>query len=145
MVKYIIKLQQQGLDIILMIDANTTRDNKDVIIHKLVKTCQLIEAIETEHTSPTYARGNSQIDFILCSQHIHPYISFATIQQFGTICMSDHKSILIDINLNKYKNNSIYSQVTSYKRIISSKKQRMYISINKNLYEISNLKNLIIK
>ena len=118
-VKYIIRLQQQGLDIILIIYANTTRENKDGIIYKLINTCQLIETIEKENTSSTYARGNSQIDFILCSQHIHPYISFATIQQFGTICMSDHKSILIDIDLNKYKHNSIYFQAASYKRIIS--------------------------
>ena len=46
MVKYKIKLQQKGLGIILMIDANTIRDNKDGIIHKLVNKCQLIETIE---------------------------------------------------------------------------------------------------
>ena len=35
MVQYIMELQQQGIDIILMIDANKTRENKDGTIQKL--------------------------------------------------------------------------------------------------------------
>ena len=38
--------------------------------------------------------------------------------------MSDHKSLLLDVNLNKYKNNSIICQSAAYKRIISSKKPK---------------------
>ena len=52
MTKDVTKLQQQGLDIILMIDSNAKRENTDGIIHKLINTCQLIETIDKKTRHP---------------------------------------------------------------------------------------------
>ena len=91
--------QSEGNLIILLIDANTSRHDKNGIVNQLKLQQGLIEAIETKHETPTYQRGTTQIDFILCSPQLRPFIRYNTIQPFGEICGSDHKIMIIDIDL----------------------------------------------
>ena len=44
-------------------DANTTRSDKQVILHKIKEQCGLQEIVNTNSEIPTHIDGKSQIDF----------------------------------------------------------------------------------
>ena len=68
----------------------------------------------------TYRRGTSQIDYVMCSPRISSFIRFIHLQDYGTICTSDHKSFIMDLDFNQWVGCSIEAAKEQRKRIISS-------------------------
>ena len=80
---------------------------------------------------PTFRHGQYQVDYILCSNHLAPHITHSSIQEFGEICSSDHRSLLLDIKLNDYIQQSINLPNAHIERLITPKKPK-HISLYKN-------------
>ena len=51
---------------------------------------------------PTYKQGSDQIDTIIASNDIIPYITQRGILKFDRLCFSDHSALFIDIDLRRY-------------------------------------------
>ena len=111
LIQYITTLKLRGHTILLILDANTSRNQQKGIIQQLKYTCALKEAIDTKNYKiPTLSKGKCQVDFIMCSTELHHHISFGAVQEFGEICGSDHRSLIIDISLKSYIKTSIQQQ-----------------------------------
>ena len=60
----------------------------------LVDTYSALHGVDN---SPTYARGQRRIDYILCSKELHPYIYKTGIEPFNQRIFSDHRGLFIDL------------------------------------------------
>ena len=80
------------------------------------------EAIDLPPETTTYRRGTKQIDFVMCTPNIMPYIRHIELQEFGHICSSDHRGFIFDIDMKKWIKH-IRTLVNNPKRALNSKKQ----------------------
>lgn len=82
-----------------MMDSNEHRAANKAFINKIVQNNGLLEAMKSNEKTTTYRRRTSQLDYIMCSPNLLPFIRYIQLQEFGTIFTSDHKSYIIDIAL----------------------------------------------
>ena len=134
LLEYISKLRQQGNSVILMCDANASQHKKNGVIQKLCDTCGL-QVVNHSYDSniPTHIYGKDQIDFFMCSQDLTQYVSSLTIQEFGTICDSDHRSLMLDISLKFFLSGSLQRSISSNERIITTKKPKHIATYKKHI------------
>jgi hypothetical protein len=87
---------------ILAIDANATLGNDRDGLVRLARECNLVDMYSTIHqdysTFPTQQRGSQQIDYILCSCNIIPFITQCGYVRFNDGFDSDHRAIFCDIS-----------------------------------------------
>ena len=137
------KLKQKiknGFEIILMLDANDTIKTHKGIISKLQHTCHFhVVQSKSQPNLNSYKRGKSQIDFFMVTPFIKKFITSFVIQSFDYICRSDHRAMLIAIDItqliqiltnnNNYNSRAIQSstpkQISLYKKFYSKKCQTM--------------------
>ena len=99
LIRHVESLQEEGNHIIIALDINTKHTDKHGIIEKLKHKCQLEELVHTTCKIPKHQEGTHQIDFALESIMIKSFISYSTIQEYGEVCGSDHRSTIIDVKL----------------------------------------------
>ena len=121
---FIHTLRTSGKEILLFMDSNENKNMNKVFINKLKQQCGLEEAMDVSQNTSTYRRGTSQIDYAMCSPGIRSFIRFISLQDYGTICTSDHKSFILDLDFNHWVGCSIEAAKEQRKRIISSINQK---------------------
>ena len=113
-------------------DSNESKTLNKRLITTLKNNCGMQEATTLPSNTSTYRRGTSQLDYVLCSSTIQHYIRFICLQDYGTICSSDHKSYILDIDIKHWvcSNSDALKQdrtrqITSlsYKKIAKYKKK----------------------
>lgn len=123
LITHLTTLRTQGTDIILLMDANYARDGNNSVIHKIQEKSGLTEIKVNKNIEiPTYRYGTKQVYFVMATDKIAPYITQGHIQEFGIICNSDHRSILIDIHLDQFIQDSVDAIKRHTLRLITSKK-----------------------
>ena len=53
-------------------------------------------------TIPTYKRGSKQIDTIMVSDNLLPHVRQQNMLAYDSVCLSDHRTMYIDIDIKKY-------------------------------------------
>jgi hypothetical protein len=96
LIKTIQKYTSQGIDIILLIDANESMGQEAKGIAEVCRKCDLIDPIAYQHGTdvdiPSHINGSHQIDFILISRALIPTIKKSGILPFYTAGYSDHRA-----------------------------------------------------
>ena len=94
-------LQDQGCDVVLMLDANEARGAKSGV-DQIMNECCLADAhAATTDRSPapaTHQRGSEKIDFILVSPRLVEAITSAVILPLQEGYLSDHRALLVDFD-----------------------------------------------
>ena len=122
LITHLTTLRTQGKDIILLMDANSARDGNNSVINKIQEKSGLNEIKVNQNIEiPTYRYGTKQVDFVMATDNIAPYIAQGYIQEFGIICNSDHRSIIIDIHLDQFIKDSVDAINRHTPRLITSK------------------------
>ena len=103
-----------------MLDANDTIKTYKGIISYLQQTCHLriVESKHQKHLN-SYKRGTTQIDFFLVTPFIHKFISSFIIQSFDYICHSDHRAMLLAVDI-QHLLYTLHHQKTITSRAINS-------------------------
>ena len=88
-----------------MLDANASRAENKGIINTLQTTCHLtiVAPNDISENLNSHKRGTKQIDFIMTTQRMTKSIHTSTVQSFDEVCHSDHRSMVIDINMGDLK------------------------------------------
>ena len=120
---------KKGYEIILMLDANDTIKTYKGIISSIQHTCHLrIVESKNQNQLNSYKRGNTQIDFFMVTPFLHKFISSFIIQSFDYICHSDHRAMLMAIDI-QHLLYTLHHQQTITSRAINSntpKQIKMY-------------------
>ena len=92
--------------IMIMIDANETITSKYSTLSQWVQQHDLIDLHtylhDIDHKVPTYNRGTTRIDYIFGTPNIIPYVTKGGILPFNFLIATDHRSIYVDIALQRY-------------------------------------------
>jgi hypothetical protein len=86
---------------ILMFDANESIEDSSGAIRKLIAETTLVDTFALiagdPGQIPTYSRGRKQIDYILTSRSLLPYISRVRYLAMYEANLSDHRGMFLDI------------------------------------------------
>jgi hypothetical protein len=95
--------QDQGCDVVLMLDANEGRGPKSGVDYVMHECCLVDAHAATTDRSPapaTHQRGSEKIDFILMSPRLVESIRSAVILPLQEGYLSDHRSLMVDFDAN---------------------------------------------
>lgn len=99
------QLQESGHEVIVTMDANDNPDGKTSFTRWIAKN-KLTDVHAAHHgidgEPNTHDRGTRRIDYIFATADIFKYIVRSTILPFKDICYTDHRALLIDIDLQKF-------------------------------------------
>jgi hypothetical protein len=117
--------KEYGTDsgILILIDANESREEPNSQIPEFLRKHQLVDAIATFHqmqsTVSTQERSQSDrcIDYAFCTKDWLQYIAFCGYFPFYAALDSDHRGLYLDFNFQTMKDNKEYS---APQRIIGS-------------------------
>ena len=137
-----------------MLDANDTIKTHKGIISRIKTSCHLhVVHSKTQQNMNSYKRGTSQIDFIMITPFLKKFLTSYIIQSFDYICRSDHRAMLISIDIKQLiqiittdnkQSRAIQSttpkQISLYKKIVFEKMSNNNIK-NKINQINTNLKN----
>ena len=122
-----------------MLDANASRAENKGVINRLQTSCHLtiVAPNDISENLNSHKRGTKQIDFIMTTQRITKLIHTSTVQSFDEVCHSDHRSMVIDINmsdikLNNNQNNNVRQLITNTPNQVRQYKQEVYKNIQKD-------------
>jgi len=105
---YILTCQESGHDILLCIDANESMSKCTSKIRQLADTCNLLDVHTNLHPDekevPSFVRGSEKIDFCLATPHILECITRSGILFIDDAYMSDHRTMFLDLDVNRYFN-----------------------------------------
>jgi hypothetical protein len=95
------KMQTEGHDIVLMMDANES-SSLGSGVDRLICKCGLADAHKSAQTTletpATYQRGSKKIDFILISPRLVSSIRAAGILPLNEGYLSDHRALVVDFD-----------------------------------------------
>jgi hypothetical protein len=95
------RMQKEGHDIVLMMDANES-SSLGSGVDKLICKCGLADAHKSAQTTlaapATYQRGSKKIDFILISPRLVESIRAAGILPLNEGYLSDHRALVVDFD-----------------------------------------------
>jgi hypothetical protein len=95
--------QQQGLQFILLGDFNEVIGINPVLMASIRGELDLIDTIGNlhphEHSTPTYNRGGTRIDYGLISLDFLPTITSAGMNKFHEVSTSDHRALFLDLDM----------------------------------------------
>jgi hypothetical protein len=139
-------LQQQGHEIIILMDANestSTPHSKLAAWMRLHSLCDpLIQRHGSDNQPPTYKRGTKRIDYIFTSRNIGEFVSAAGILPYNHLVPSDHKALFIDVDLQGYLRGQISTTCSMEQRGIQSNNPRAvkkYQKLIKNFLQHSHI------
>ena len=93
--------QDQGHDLVLMLDANEA-SSENSSIDKMLWECNLVDAhtVSRETTSPppTHQNGKSKIDFVLISSSLVSAVRAVSILPLHDGYLSDHRALVVDFD-----------------------------------------------
>ena len=98
---HIRKLQANDFWIILLGDMNTSLDQKQNSLHKLITDCTLVDTISHLHETTnqsSYSRGQTIIDFCLISLDVLPCVRNCGYLPLHYFCYSDHRGLFLDLD-----------------------------------------------
>ena len=126
---------KQGHDIILMMYLNEFTHRKKGIVEEIENTYDMSQLTfnVTAQNIVTYKRGKHQIDTMMVSNSLLPFVHNINILVFDRVCQSDHSFMYMDININQYIQNlsSIQEQMP---REINSKKPNEVLKYKALIY-----------
>jgi hypothetical protein len=99
---FILKLQGEGHDIQLSMDANEA-SGPGSGVDRIMSNCNLVDAhsICTSDSSPvpaTYQRGSKKIDFVLLSPRLIDAVAGVSILALFDGYLSDHRALIVDFD-----------------------------------------------
>ena len=104
---YLENEMKQGHDIILMMDLNEFTHRKNGIVEEIENAYDMSQLSfnATAQNIVTYKRGKHQIDTMMVSNSLLPFVHNSNILAFDRVCQSDHSFMYMDININEYIQN----------------------------------------
>jgi hypothetical protein len=122
------KCRSQAHEVIVLMDANETVARNNSSIRKWMINTGLLDPITERHglegQPRTYARGSSRIDYIFITPGLYEYTTKCGILPLHNIIDSDHRALLIDIDLHRYLKGIPSAICTSSTRGIQSNNPR---------------------
>lgn len=119
-------LENNGTEVILCIDANDSLQNTNSELSKWLKTSNLIDVLVDRHGTDnepaTCSRDTQRIGYIFTSPNLVKYVVDVTagILPLHELCLSDHRSVYIDLELKKYLKGDIpTAQLNSNRKLTS--------------------------
>jgi hypothetical protein len=89
-------------------DANESMTKSNSQIRRLANTCNLLDVQTnlhpTETTVPSFSRGSKKIDFCFVSPIVLECITQSGILVLDDACMSDHRAMFFDLDIQRYFN-----------------------------------------
>ena len=99
------QLQLQKTAVFLMLDANESMDDLGDLA-TWVRELDLIDVHTDRHgveaIPETYNRGTQRIDYMFASPCLSDYITHASIRPYADFLPSDHRALIVDMNLQQY-------------------------------------------
>jgi hypothetical protein len=124
--KFIKKEIEKQKEIILMIDANESVENRTEEMNRLIYECELIDPhlmSQPFAEIETYARGKTKIDFMFVTSRIFRSITYTQICPYHEIIQSDHRALILDIDLQKLEVCNLNDFSRPERNIISSNRR----------------------
>ena len=126
---YILTCQESGHDILLCIDANESMSKCTSKIRQLADTCNLLDVHANLHPDekevPSFVRGSEKIDFCLATPHILECITRSGILVIDDAYMSDHRTMFLDLDVNRYFNGITPDTVGRTSRSFTTKNKKL--------------------
>ena len=105
MVELIQSKQLAGHSIILSLDANEAMHKRASGIARLSQLCGLVDVhkhLFPDSEVPSHRKGTEKIDFMLISMDLLPCITAAGILEFDAGFHSDHRTMFLDLDIQKF-------------------------------------------
>ena len=96
------KLQKEGHDIVLTMDANEGNESPTSGIAGLVRNTELVDVhaslLEPESLPATYQRGSTKIDYIFVTKRLLSSVRASSILPLNDGYLSDHRALVVDFD-----------------------------------------------
>jgi len=130
---YIQTIQAPNTAIIIMMDANEATTDIQSKIGQWVQSNDLVDVHmflhELSTDIPTHIRGSKRIDYIFGTMNILPYVLQGGILPYHFITNTDHRSLYIDIDLQKFLRCQPPSNATQDYRAITQEQSRSTVNV----------------
>jgi hypothetical protein len=135
--KRIHELKNNKSEVILMWDANDTLQKPNSELSKWVKQMGMLDLVTMRHGTddepPTYSRGSNRIDYTMSTPKIAEYTTAAGILPLHEICISNHRPIFADIDINAYLGGETSSILQRVSRDVNGDNPRSVIKYQQEL------------
>jgi hypothetical protein len=126
-------ITQQGYNILLAIDANSSDDSPNAHMNSLMHHTNLIDLIVAKHPYSdthqmpnTHIRGSQRIDFLCCSQELVHTVERVGYDAFGEIYDSDHRGMSLDIDWSKLCGTNTPNDIVPHKSLSFRRKDHIH-------------------